>query len=327
MTTNKNIFLDCFKFILGFVIIVEIILQFLFYTRSKIYDKPILFYNPFCDQKYWDGNKSSYDKLIYSYHPTLSIIKKNQFLDIKDKNIKKNPDLVFYGSSFIDHDFFIKLFKENKNYAVKSYGLDQIYLSYLITKNKFNGRTLVFGFLPEDLDRILFNKRSYNKVKYVKEDGNFVPTNIPIDPLEETKISNDFFSYRFFKSITYLLINDFDYKKSKCKSDFKKEFFSFFLQNVINESKIYNQNLIFVTFSFQDEINNKPSWRYEFIKKELKKNNVMHIDTKNIIESDIKKNQSEVGEYYSKIDFHYSEKANKLFAEEIKKLQSYISKR
>ena len=47
----------------------------------------------------------------------------------------------------------------------------------------------------------------------------------------------------------------------------------------------------------------------------------MYIDTKNIIENDIKKNQYEVGEYYSKIDFHYSEKANKLFAEEIKKLQ------
>ena len=327
MGTNKKIFLNFIKFILLFFFFTEIIFQFLFYTESAIFKKPILFYNPYCDQEYWNKSKSSHNKEIYTYHPTLSIIKKNQFFDINNKKIDENDRLIFYGSSFIDHKFFIQLFKEDRNFAVRSYGLDQIYLSYLITKNKFIGRTLVFGFLPEDLDRILFNKRNYNKVKYIKENDNFVPTNIPVDPLKETEMSNDFFSYRFLKSITYLILNNFDYKKSKCKSDFKKEFFLHFLQNVINEAKINNQNLIFVTFGFQDEINNKPSWRYEFIKQALQKNNVIHIDTKKIIENDIKKNQSKVEKYYSKIDLHYSEKANKLVAKEIKKLQSYISKR
>jgi hypothetical protein len=325
MSIVKNALLKCSKFVFYFIIILEVIFQLLFYTNNSIYEKPILFYNPYCDQQYWNGGNSSYNKEIYSYHPALSIVKKSQFLDSDEKSTKDN-NLIFYGSSFIDHNFFIKLFNKNKNYAVKSYGIDQIYLSYLLTKDKFYGDTVVFGFLPEDLDRILFDKRNYNKVKYIERKEIFIPTNIPIDPNKETRQASDFFTYRFLKSISYLLMNNFDYKKSTCKAEFKKKFFTFFLQNIKNESKKNNQNLIFVTFSFHDEINSKPSWRYNFIKQSLKKNNIVHVDTKKIIESDIKKNQSKVEEYYSQKDLHYNERANKIVADEIKRLQSYISK-
>lgn len=320
MIKYQNKILTYAKFILFFFVFTEIFFQFLFYINSNIFSKPVLFYNPYCHQEYWDGNKSSYNREIYTYHPSLSIVKKDQFFQSKDSKIKKDSDLIFYGSSFIDHELFTNLFPENKNYAVKSYGLDQIYLSYILTKDEFIGSTLIFGFLPEDLDRVIFHKRNYNKVKYIKEKNQFIESNLPINLSNDSKMQRDFFTYRFLVSISYLFINNFDYKKSKCKSDFKKEIFIFFMKNIIDHAKKNNQNLIFVTFNFQEEINNETSWRYKFIRDFLKKNDILHIDTKKIIENDIEKNQSQVDDYYSDIDLHYNEKANIIVAEEIRKL-------
>ena len=320
MTKYQNKILTYAKFILFFFIFTEIVFQFLFFINSKVFSRPILFYNPYCHQEYWDGNKSSYNMDIYTYHPSLSIVKKNQFFQSKESKIKKDNNLIFYGSSFIDHEIFINLFPEEKNYAVKSYGLDQIYLSYLLTKDEFIGSTLIFGFLPEDLDRIIFHKRNYNKVKYTKEKDQFIASNLPINLSKDSKMKSDFFTYRFLVSISYLFMNNFDYKKSECKSELKKNFFIFIMKNIIDHAKKNNQNLIFVTFNFQEDINNETSWRYKFIRDFLKKNDILHIDTKKIIESDIEQNQSQVNDYFSDIDLHYNEKANIIIAREIRNL-------
>ena len=198
--------------------------------------------------------------------------------------------------------------------------MDQIYLSYMLTKNKFYGDTIIFGFLPEDLDRALFDKRNYNKVKYIKKDNSFITTNIPIDINKKKERYIDFYTFRFVKSILYLFSNEFDYKKSKCKSTFKKEIFTYFIKNILKESKKNNQNLIFVTFSFQDEINSLSSWRYNFIKKTFKDNNLTHIDTKEIIEKIIKENNTLSQKYYSAEDMHYNDLTNKIITEELKKI-------
>ena len=321
MANFQNRFFNFFKFLLYFVVVLEIFFQALYFGNNKIFKKPVLFYNPYCDQKYWSNSvKSFFDEKIYKYHPTLSIIKKkSDYLESKKEN-KKNTDIVFYGSSFIDHKFFIKYFQNYKNYAVKSYGMDQIYLSYMLTKNKFYGDTIIFGFLPEDLDRALFDKRNYNKVKYIKKDNSFITTNIPIDINKKKERYIDFYTFRFVKSILYLFSNEFDYKKSKCKSTFKKEIFTYFIKNILKESKKNNQNLIFVTFSFQDEINSLSSWRYNFIKKTFKDNNLTHIDTKEIIEKIIKENNTLSQKYYSAEDMHYNDLTNKIITEELKKI-------
>ena len=50
-----------------------------------------------------------------------------------------------------------------------TYGLDQIYLSYKLTSHQNVNKTIIIGFLLEDLDRSLFSKRDYSKVKYAKK--------------------------------------------------------------------------------------------------------------------------------------------------------------
>ena len=68
-----------FKPLILLFVILELFFQIIFYFDIKSLKKTILFFNPYCDQAYWNfqGN-SSFDKSIYSYHPTLTLIKKKK---------------------------------------------------------------------------------------------------------------------------------------------------------------------------------------------------------------------------------------------------------
>ena len=147
--------------IITLIFIFEIIFQLLSFSNSNLIKKPILFFNPYCDQAYWSYQKQSkINNNNYKYHPILSLINKNNPIPINIKDTSNNTiisdETIFYGSSFIDHSYFKRNFPKNINYAVKSYGLDQIFQSYILTKHKHYGDTIIIGFVVEDLDRVLF---------------------------------------------------------------------------------------------------------------------------------------------------------------------------
>ena len=115
-------FKQFFLVLLFFVFLVEILLQISFHSNINFVKQPALFYNGFCDQKYWNmlNRNIKYDNEI-SYHPILSIKKKNvsipsTFSNNKTINIssynKKN--IALYGSSFMDHKEFQSILKKKK---------------------------------------------------------------------------------------------------------------------------------------------------------------------------------------------------------------------
>ena len=63
--------------ILFLIIVLEMFFQIIFFFDIKSFNKTILFFNPYCQQAYWnlEGN-SSYDETEFIYHPTLTLIKK-----------------------------------------------------------------------------------------------------------------------------------------------------------------------------------------------------------------------------------------------------------
>ena len=321
---NKNIFTKFLYSIIGIIIFLEFFFQIVFFADIKFFKKPILFFNPYCDQSYWNHvEESSFNKDVFKYHPTLTLIKKNNelaynFTDNNYPSPKKN-DLIFYGSSFIDHKYFIPHFEDKMNYAVKSYGLDQIFISYNLTKDQHPDDMIVFGFLLEDLDRVIFEKRNYPKIKFNKFGDTYKLTNVPIklDNKENKKI--DFYSYNLIKNLSFLTFNDYDYRRSECKIDFKKNLFKFFINEIINNSKELNQKIIFVTFNFQDDIL-ESNWRYSFIKNYLSSKNIIHLDTKEILRKHMKKNNLQSKNYYSKEDFHLNELGNKIIINELNTL-------
>ena len=61
----KNILIP----IITLIIFLEIIFQILSFSKSNLISKPILFFNPYCDQEYWNFQKQTQitDK-SYEYH-------------------------------------------------------------------------------------------------------------------------------------------------------------------------------------------------------------------------------------------------------------------
>ena len=205
------------------------------------------------------------------------------------------------------------------NYAVKSYGLDQIFISYNLTKDQHPDDMIVFGFLLEDLDRVIFEKRNYPKIKFNKFGDTYKLTNVPIKLDNKENIKIDFYSYNLIKNLSFLTFNDYDYRRSECKIDFKKNLFKFFINEIINNSKELNQKIIFVTFNFQDDILEN-NWRYSFIKNYLSSKNIIHLDAKEILRKHMKKNNLQSKNYYSKEDFHLNELGNKIIIDELNTL-------
>ena len=292
-----------------------------FYFNINLVKQPALFYNGFCDQEYWNllDRKVKYDKSI-SYHPILAIKKDKVFIPDKfDNNARvtitdfNKKNIALYGSSFMDHKDFQILLDNNKefkflNYSLGSYGLDQIYLSYKLTAHLNQNSLLVFGFLLEDLDRSLFNKRDYNKPMFKFENDNFKLTNVPIQTNVNKNKTYDFYLFRFLSNFIELSKNNFDSRLSRCHVDKKKKLFEFFINSTLKETKKYNQKIIIITFNLIEDITNKESWRYEYVKNFLKQKNIIHIDSLEILKNNIDLNSENPNSYYGK-DLHNNRKS------------------
>ena len=193
----SRFFLDCVLFIFDF----------------KFIKQPILFYNGYCDQRYWNFNdqEKKFDMDVLS-HPILSFQKKGILIPKKFENDPllqiaefSKKEISLYGSSYINHSEvknIIGNFQDINtiNYALGSYGLDQIYLNYKLTAHLNQNKTIVFGFLLEDLDRSIFNFREYQKAQFVLENNEFKLKNIPIDHNIKANKIYDFYLYRFQSS-------------------------------------------------------------------------------------------------------------------------------
>ncbi len=297
------------------IFIFELIFQICFLLNFDFIKKPDLYYNGFCDQKYWHliDSKISF-KNDTKYHPILSIVKKNLKIpeQIKDNyaakgEFEKSDNVAIYGSSYSNHiDFISHIENSNikyKNYALESYGLDQIYLSYKLTAHLNENKTILIGFLLEDLDRSIFSKREYSKVRFAKKNNVFEIQNIPIDIKENKKFNLDFYLFRFLQNFYNLISNNFDPRQSECKIDYKKDLFIYLLNEIEELSFKYNQKIIIITYNLKQDLLDKPSWRYEFVKNQLEKSNVIHIDSYRILEEKSLNNKEKINSFFGK-DMH-----------------------
>tara|TARA_B100001769_G_scaffold70769_1_gene52876 strand:+ start:128 stop:1108 length:981 start_codon:yes stop_codon:yes gene_type:complete len=304
-----------------YIIIFELIFQTLIFFNFKYVKIPDLFYNGYCDQKYWNFNPKTISfKNETKYHPILSYVKddieipdsfQNEII-IKDDTFNKNM-VSLYGSSYVNHDDFkMLLSKYNnfdfKNYALNSYGLDQIYLSYKLTAHLNQNRTIIIGFLLEDLDRSIFDKRDYEKVKFVLENDGFEMKNTPVNIDKNNPVSLDFYLFKFLKNFFNIIRNDFDPRVDECKKNYKVSLFKFYLDEITKISKIYNQKLIFITFNLEEDLNKKPTWRYNLIKDALNEKNILHIDALKILKNKSFNQENEIKSYFG-LDKHNNKKS------------------
>ena len=317
------------KISLIYLFIFELIFQFLIFFNFKYVKIPDLFYNGYCDQKYWNFN----DKIIKfdsetEYHPILSYVKKGLEIpnSLEDQTSFENSyfdenQISLYGSSYINHKEFNSLISNNsnfefKNYALNSYGLDQIYLSYKLTAHMNPNRTIVIGFLLEDLDRSIFDKRDYEKVIFKKKNGDFIMSNTPVEIGKSNNFSFDLFLLRFLNNFYSLFVNDFDPRLDDCKKNHKIDLFNFYLNDMIKISDKFNQKLIFITFNLKEDLIKKPTWRYNEIKNALEENKITHIDSLTLLKNKSESNLEEINTYFGS-DKHNNKKSFAFIIEDL----------
>jgi len=80
----------------------------------------------------------------------------------------------------------------------------------------------------------------------------------------------------------------------------------------------YNQKLIIITFNLKEDLINKPSWRYNYIKNYLLDNNVSHIDSYKILKEKSKNDVKEINSYFG-VDKHNNKKSFKYIVNELVK--------
>ena len=320
------------KISLIYIFIFELIFQLLIFFDFKFIKIPDLFYNGYCDQKYWNfNNKKTIFKTETKYHPILSFVKTDVVIPEKIQNDVvtntngiMNNTVSLYGSSYINHDEFKTHLskKENinfNNYALNSYGLDQIYLSYMLTSHLNQNRVIVIGFLLEDLDRSVFYKREYQKLFFSIEKGKFELKNIPVNLNVETKKNRDFYFFRFVNNFYNLSKNKFDPRMDKCLIHNKKKLFNYFFENIKKEAEKLNQKIIVITFNLQEDITNKSSWRYKFVKNYFIENNIEHVDALDIMNKKLDEHNEKIEEYFGK-DRHNNKKSYEYILSEFYKI-------
>ena len=318
-----------FKISLIYILVFELIFQFLIFFDVKYVKIPDLFYNGYCDQKYWNfKEKKNSFKDATKYHPVLSYVKKdleipdsfnNQKL-INNKIFIKNK-ISFYGSSYIDHEDFKILISSNKkyefkNYALSSYGLDQIYLSYKLTAHLNQNRSIIIGFLLEDLDRSIFHRRDYEKVIFKRENGKFRMKNTPVNIKKPQKSALDLYLFRFLINFYSLIKNNFDPRLDDCKKDYKTNLLNFYLKDMLILSEKYNQKLVFVTFNLKQDLIKEPTWRYYKIKDSLIRNGITHVDAYKILENKSSNDLDKINSYFGS-DRHNNKKSFALIVKEL----------
>ena len=301
--------------------IFELIFQFLIFFNFKFIKIPDLFYNGYCDQKYWNFNER---EILFNseteYHPILSYVKKDlavpkslkdSFL-IEDNNFESNK-ISLYGSSYLNHKEFKLLINNNenlnyKNYALNSYGLDQIFLSYKLTAHLNQNRTIIFGFLLEDLDRSIFYNRDYEKVLIKNENSEFIITNTPVNIEKKNSSSFDFYLIKFLSNFKNLIKNDFDPRLDKCHISKKEDLLNYYINEILKTSSKFNQKLVFITFNLKEDLIKKPTWRYETTKKLLKNSSIIHVDSYALLKNKSQSNLDEINTYFGD-DKHNNKKS------------------
>ena len=300
------------------ILLLEAILQITFKFENQITKQPVLFYNPYCEQDYWyNVPEVTIDYKKLSQHPILSYVDKrynipknfnyDNNLDVKNSDY----DYIFYGSSFVGHDFFKKYLIENKinsiNYALSSYGIGQIALNYKLTANLYKNKKIVIGFLLEDLDRVIMHKRNYNKIKYVVDNNIVKLVNYPVSLNKIYKPKFTLYSLKFVYNFFNLYNNNFDPRMSECRMKEKKIIFEYLIQDINETAKIYNQKVEVILFNYLNDFKNEPSWRYNYIKEVLDTNQISYIDSIKILNNNNNKKKLIYSDLYGS-DLHYNYK-------------------
>jgi hypothetical protein len=256
-----------------------------------------------------------------------------------NKSVGEKTPALLYGDSFAACETYVcfqeilngdKEFSEYYhllNYGVHAYGLDQIELLYEKSSGLYEDPAVIFSFLAEDIDRSVLSFRLRPKPYYKTEDGGLVLGGVPVDPdpanfLKEHPVSIRSYLWALVKHSKLLPGKIGAYLRGDGQTiEEKIELNSSIMQKVIDDLKRRDIPFIFVVFhaDWPDPIDGPDTWRNDFIREILDKNQVQYVWTKGLILEDMKKTGNDLTAYFDSTR-HYTDYTNALIAREMKRV-------
>ena len=298
--------------------------------------------------KYSKTSEDNYWKLHYKFgkdiyvpkypHPLLGWTGffDSKTLDHWDMNPpNNNRKVLIYGDSYImcAHDS-IQCFHEilnadttfNRNnlllnYGVGGYGVDQIYLLFTNTVDKFENPFVIFSIMPGDMDRCLLSVRDGQKPYYAIENDSLVLKGVPIDPIPSHYFETnppEITSYLWKRFLNTKLNPYFD--PLPTNNELRNKILSLNKKIILRAlSDIKKRNLQYVFLIFDELWNEEGAWRVDSLQKFMAEKNILFINTGNLVAEDTSLGKYEYSNYTIHGDGHPNSHYNKLICEEIKK--------
>ncbi|MFH1742415.1 MAG: SGNH/GDSL hydrolase family protein, partial [bacterium] len=264
----------------------------------------------------------------------LGIVKEIPYEPVYDGEV-----ILFYGDSFV----FGATEMEEKipqqlnrllpeytvyNYGVGGYGVDQIYLRFKQSYEKFQSPLIIFGILTTDLDRSVLTVRSYQKPYYKIENDELILHGVPINMNPEEWLEQNpprIYSYLgafLFRRLCLLGSEGVRIEQFYRRNE-KKRINGRIIEEVVKECREKKMPLLFVVFYTQYELR-KTLWREIFLKEEICRWNVPWIDTKDVLLAAANNDVTKIAEYYLR-NLHLNGEANgivaRAIADRVKKME------
>ena len=343
-----NIILVMISIVIALILSECIFRLILFSSRIKIFDSLRVpsYYVPnikckgeeFPTENYWVLNYLfNKDFNIKDPHPVLGWTGKFDRKTLKhfdqDKLNNKRPVLL-YGDSFAMCIDSVKCFEEilNEdtafssghfllNFGVGGYGIDQIYLLFKETADRFENPFVIFSFLTTDMDRCMLYARDAQKPYFILTDNGLQLSGIPI-----TLSSKKYFRQQRPKIKSYIwnkfkYSDIFPFERDSLVDDEYIEKIKTLNRIILEEAfrKLNERNIDYIVLIFHPEHRWRKDWRLTFLKMLCNKHNVPYICDMDVRDAD--STFSEYNPFYYAVegDGHPTSYMNTLLSKELKK--------
>jgi len=304
------------------------------------------YYATYIKHKNRDFHNEDYWKLNYLFnkkfniedpHPLLGrtgLFHKKTLNHFDQDKVKDRRPVLLYGDSYAACAGIAECFEDilNRdtafaadyfllNYGVAGYGVDQIYLLFKETVDKFENPFVIFSLLTEDLDRSMLNVRDAQKPYFVLTDKGLELQGVPITLSSRVFFEqnppeiNSYLWNKFKNSDLYPFVQNEEEKKEYIQKI--KTLNKAILQEVFRKLKALNTD--YVILIFQPEYHTHEDWRLTFLRELCQENEVPYICDLDVRNADSTFSTYDSFNYSIKGDGHPTSYANALLSKELKR--------
>jgi hypothetical protein len=241
--------------------------------------------------------------------------------------IDGRPKMVFYGDSFMRGTVgpsqsipaLVEAATPSRqalSYAVAGYGVDQIWLRYMLQADRIPEDTpVVFGVLTVDLDRSAMRYRGALKPVYQPVGGSFELAGVPPPRdvaawLRDNPPGVKSYGLALLGAAAELLVTGFDRSEVECDRATKLAVNRFILEGARKKARSRRHRLVWVLFVPQASFYKPSDWRYDFLRDYFASTGLPTVDALIAIRQAAAKSGADPMDFFIPKDGHLNARGN-----------------